>query len=190
MKTKKHSSREKAFALAEIKERLLFMEFQNVISEVEITNISKIEAKEYWDICFTSGTTHIMNSLCEVKCRKYLKTAFADGWILQEDKLDELQKLVSTPRAKKNNLRALYCNFFLDGVLIWDVTNQQKDDMQINKYNRITSDKSAGKVNKRNLKLKNKDAIAEYTWDVSYAKFDYQSEIIYDFLFPNKRNRL
>jgi len=116
----------------------------------------------HWDVSYYSGDTTII--IGEIKDRRETSTTY-DDWLLEVDKFNELQKIKEKTRLRNPNaiVKIHYINFYVDEMMIWDITNLEIKKEDIIKVNlpETTADGNLTLRNKEVVYLHSNDAIVK-----------------------------
>ena len=146
------------FIKASIRERLLFLCFQQKQMNIKLTDMSSWLGTESWDVAYTqSGVEYV----AEIKVRdNNLKDWDHEGWIIEEYKYKSLMNL----RGKR---KVAYINIFKDACVIWDLESLElKFKIKECKKNTVVDN---GKIDKRVALLHSKQGeVYNYTFDIAH----------------------
>lgn len=181
--------KDRIFTFYSVRERVNFSSWSLKKGNVEITNVTPFESKEKWDVCCRSASTgyvtSITNMIVEIKIRNHFSDKYEE-WIFEKIKYDELMKLSSTEKAKRNNLIPVFVVFFKDIVVGWDVSKILQSDFKIEELRETSVNGAEKKVNKEVAYLKIKDGMfMEFFETNKYILNNKSKEVYYQFFEGN-----
>lgn len=166
------------FIIANIRERILFMQFQQQQKNFDIQLLTSVTGFDEYDAIIQSG---VSKSIVEVKVRP--KSMIYDNWFLHQNKFKALTALTSTDKAIKLNTKCLFLNIFDDGVIYWEIDNNQNiqfEDVWVKK----TTFASKEMVQKGTAMLKIKDGtVIKYQTNIAQATKD--ARLLFKCMFPH-----
>jgi hypothetical protein len=150
------------FIKASIRERLLFMCFEQKQMNVKLKTMSHWNGGESWDVIYTKSNVEYV---AEIKVRdNNLKDWDKEGWILEEYKYRALMELKKT---SKRNFKIAYLNIFKDACVIWELESLDLafKSKECNKNTVVDN----GKINKKVALLHSSQGeVYHYNFDIAH----------------------